>query len=282
PSVQFIQSDPRLACASRRAVMSLWGGRFSEPSAAEFKAFNDSLSFDYVLAPYDIEASRAWAKGLLEAKLITADEQQQLDEALEQLAQAVLENPRLPLATAAEDIHSWVEAQLIERIGATAKKLHTGRSRNDLVATDLRLWCKNQTHALIEANLVAIQQLLTFAKRYANSIIPGYTHLQRAQPITAGHWALAYVGMLQRDVGRLRDALKRLDVCPLGSGALAGTTATLDRTALAQALGFRSACENSLDGVSDRDFVLELLACASTGMVHLSRLAEAAIFYVSG
>jgi len=262
--------------------MSLWGGRFSEPSAAEFKQFNDSLRFDYVLAPFDLQASQAWAGALQSAGLISTAENQQLQQALAELAQAVAAEPQLPLATDAEDIHSWVETQLIEKIGATAKKLHTGRSRNDLVATDLRLFCKQFADHLIKANLAAIEHLLIFAEQHTDAMLPGYTHLQRAQPIVAGHWALAYVNMLQRDVSRLRETVRRMDVCPLGSGALAGTTAAVDRQALAHQLGFRNASENSLDGVSDRDFVLDILNAASTGMIHLSRIAEDLIFYCSG
>jgi argininosuccinate lyase len=262
--------------------MSLWGGRFSEPSAAEFKQFNDSLRFDYVLAPFDLQASKAWANALKQAKLISGDENQQLQQALDNLAKQIAKQPELPLQTDAEDIHSWVEAQLIEQIGATAKKLHTGRSRNDLVATDLRLFCKQFAQHLVTANLAAIENLLHFAETYHDAMLPGYTHLQRAQPIVAGHWAMAYVSMLQRDVSRLRETIRRMDVSPLGSGALAGTTAAIDREALAHELGFRYACENSLDGVSDRDFVLDLLNAASTGMIHLSRLAEDVIFYCSG
>lgn len=262
--------------------MSLWGGRFSQPSAAEFKQFNDSLRFDYVLAPFDIQASKAWAGALQHAGLITAAENSQLQQALSTLAKQVAKQPELPLATSAEDIHSWVEAELIALIGDTAKKLHTGRSRNDLVATDLRLFCKQYAQTLITANLAAIENLLQFAQTYQDAMLPGYTHLQRAQPIVAGHWAMAYVSMLQRDVSRLRETIRRMDVSPLGSGALAGTTAAVDREALAHELGFRHACENSLDGVSDRDFVLDLLHAASTGMIHLSRLAEDVIFYCSG
>ncbi|RUO38989.1 argininosuccinate lyase [Pseudidiomarina aestuarii] len=262
--------------------MSLWGGRFSEPSAAEFKQFNDSLAFDYVLAPFDLQASQAWAQALHAAELLTADENEQLQTALQDLVKAVTKDPQLPLQTDAEDIHSWVEAELINRIGSTAKKLHTGRSRNDLVATDLRLFCKQFAQQLVSTNLVLIQALLNFAEQYSDALLPGYTHLQRAQPIVAGHWAMAYVQMLQRDVSRLKDGLKRMDFCPLGSGALAGTTAPIDRSLLAQELGFRQANENSLDGVSDRDFALDLLNTASIGMIHLSRLAEDAIFYCSG
>ena len=262
--------------------MSLWGGRFSEPSAAEFKHFNDSLRFDYVLAPYDLQASRAWANALHQAELLSQDENAALQRALAELQQAVQANPELPLSTDAEDIHSWVEAQLIEKIGDTAKKLHTGRSRNDLVATDLRLYCKKQAEQILAANLAAIEALVGFAEQYYDAMLPGYTHLQRAQPITAGHWALAYVQMLQRDVIRLREAIRRIDICPLGSGALAGTTAAINREALAHELGFRHANDNSLDGVSDRDFALDLLNVAATGMVHLSRIAEDLIFYCSG
>lgn len=262
--------------------MSLWGGRFSQPSAAEFKQFNDSLRFDYVLAPFDIQASRAWAGALQSAGLISTEENQQLQQALQALAKAVAAEPELPLQTDAEDIHSWVEAQLIASIGTTAKKLHTGRSRNDLVATDLRLFCKQFAEHLIKANLAAIENLLIFAEQHTDAMLPGYTHLQRAQPIVAGHWAMAYVSMLQRDVSRLREAVRRMDVSPLGSGALAGTTAGINRETLAHELGFRYASENSLDGVSDRDFVLDLLNAASTGMIHLSRLAEDVIFYCSG
>ncbi|RWU09314.1 argininosuccinate lyase [Pseudidiomarina gelatinasegens] len=262
--------------------MSLWGGRFSQPSAAEFKQFNDSLRFDYVLAPFDIQASKAWAGALQTAGLISTEENQQLQQALSALAKAVAAEPELPLQTDAEDIHSWVESQLIASIGTTAKKLHTGRSRNDLVATDLRLFCKQFAEHLIKANLAAIENLLIFAEQHTDAMLPGYTHLQRAQPIVAGHWAMAYVSMFQRDVSRLREAVRRMDVSPLGSGALAGTTAAINRETLAHELGFRYASENSLDGVSDRDFVLDLLNAASTGMIHLSRLAEDVIFYCSG
>lgn len=262
--------------------MSLWGGRFSQPSAAEFKQFNDSLRFDYVLAPFDIQASKAWAGALQSAGLISTEENQQLQQALHALAKAVAAEPELPLQTDAEDIHSWVESQLIASIGTTAKKLHTGRSRNDLVATDLRLFCKQFAEHLIKANLAAIENLLAFAEQHTDAMLPGYTHLQRAQPIVAGHWVMAYVSMLQRDVSRLRETVRRMDVSPLGSGALAGTTAAINRETLAHELGFRYASENSLDGVSDRDFVLDLLNAASTGMIHLSRLAEDVIFYCSG
>ena len=262
--------------------MAMWGGRFQEATLAEFRDFNDSLSFDYLLAQQDIQASRAWALQLAQAGIISALEATQLDTALSDLAAAVEADPTLPLQTQEEDIHSWVEAQLTAQLGAVAKKLHTGRSRNDLVATDLRLWTKlNATNAR-DSLLAAIQALLVFAQHAGTDVMPGFTHLQRAQPVLVAHWALAYVEMFKRDLSRIDDALVRLDVCPLGCGALAGTGVAIDRTALAQRLGFSSAALNSLDAVSDRDYVVELSAAASICMTHLSRLSEDVIFFCSG
>lgn len=262
--------------------MAMWGGRFQEATLEEFRQFNDSLSFDYLLALQDIQASRAWAKQLAAATIITADEAEQLDTALAQLAQAVTENPKLPLQTADEDIHSWVESQLTQQLGAVAKKLHTGRSRNDLVATDLRLWTKLNAESVKQALLAAIQALLVFAEQAGTDVMPGYTHLQRAQPVLVAHWALAYVEMFRRDLSRIEDALVRMDSCPLGCGALAGTGIAIDRQALAESLGFAHAARNSLDAVSDRDYVVELSAAGSMCMTHLSRLAEDVIFFCSG
>lgn len=262
--------------------MAMWGGRFQEASLEEFRAFNDSLCFDYQLAQQDIAASRAWAIGLAAAGIITADEATALDGALAELALEVAANPELPLQTQEEDIHSWVEAKLGEKIGATAKKLHTGRSRNDLVATDLRLWTRLNAQSVQQALLGAIGALLTFAESHQGLVMPGFTHLQRAQPVLVSHWALAYIEMFRRDLSRLDDALKRLDVCPLGSGALAGTGVAIDRHALAARLGFAKAAANSLDAVSDRDYVVELSAAASLCLTHLSRLSEDVIFFCSG
>lgn len=262
--------------------MAMWGGRFQEATLEEFRQFNDSLSFDYLLALQDIQASRAWAGQLAAAAIITAEEAAQLDTALAQLAQAVMDKPTLPLQTAEEDIHSWVESQLTQQLGAVAKKLHTGRSRNDLVATDLRLWTKLNAEHVKQALLAAIQSLLVFAEQAGTDVMPGYTHLQRAQPVLVAHWALAYVEMFRRDLSRIEDALIRMDSCPLGCGALAGTGVAIDRQALAEALGFTTAARNSLDAVSDRDYVVELSAAASLCMTHLSRLAEDVIFFCSG
>ncbi|OKP01893.1 argininosuccinate lyase [Xenorhabdus eapokensis] len=262
--------------------MALWGGRFSQEADQRFKQFNDSLRFDYRLAEQDIVGSVAWSKALVTVGVLTAEEQQTLELALNELLDEVRIHPKAILQSDAEDIHSWVEGQLITKVGDLGKKLHTGRSRNDQVATDLKLWCKDQITHILTA-LIELQQALVFtAENNQNAVMPGYTHLQRAQPVTFAHWCLAYVEMLSRDESRLQDALKRLDVSPLGCGALAGTAYDIDREQLALWLGFTSATRNSLDSVSDRDHVLELLSDASISMIHLSRFAEDLIFFNSG
>ncbi|CEE91252.1 argininosuccinate lyase [Xenorhabdus nematophila str. Anatoliense] len=262
--------------------MALWGGRFSQEADQQFKQFNDSLRFDYRLAEQDIVGSVAWSKALVTVAVLTSEEQQKLELALNELLDEVRTNPKAILQSDAEDIHSWVEGRLIAKVGDLGKKLHTGRSRNDQVATDLKLWCKDQI-AHIQQALIELQQALVFkAENNQDAVMPGYTHLQRAQPITFAHWCLAYVEMLARDESRLQDALKRLDVSPLGCGALAGTAYDIDREQLASWLGFSSATNNSLDSVSDRDHVLELLSGASISMIHLSRFAEDLIFFNSG
>ncbi|MEL7698278.1 MULTISPECIES: argininosuccinate lyase [Pantoea] len=262
--------------------MALWGGRFTQAADQRFKQFNDSLRFDYRLAEQDIMGSVAWSKALVTVNVLTQDEQQQLEAALTALLAEVRANPEQILQSDAEDIHSWVEGQLIDKVGALGKKLHTGRSRNDQVATDLKLWCKMQVDALLGATRELQQALVATAEANQDAVMPGYTHLQRAQPVTFAHWCLAYVEMLARDESRLQDTLKRLDVSPLGCGALAGTAYEIDRQQLAGWLGFASATRNSLDTVSDRDHVLELLSDAAIGMVHLSRFAEDMIFFNTG
>lgn len=262
--------------------MALWGGRFTQAADARFKDFNDSLRFDYRLAEQDIVGSIAWSKALLSVNILTEEEQQKLELALNELKLSVMEDPEQILRSDAEDIHSWVEQQLINRVGDLGKKLHTGRSRNDQVATDLKLWCRQQGQQLLIA-LDRLQcKLVDVAKEHQSTVLPGYTHLQRAQPVTFAHWCLAYVEMFERDYSRLGDAIRRLDTCPLGSGALAGTAYPIDREQLAKNLGFRRATRNSLDSVSDRDHVMELMTSASISMLHLSRLAEDMIFYNSG
>ncbi len=262
--------------------MALWGGRFTQAADQRFKQLNDSLRFDYRLAEQDIVGSVAWSKALVTVNVLTATEQQQLEQALNALLTEVQADPLAIVQSDAEDIHSWVEQKLIEKVGDLGKKLHTGRSRNDQVATDLKLWCKQQIGDLHQAIVQLQQVLVETAEANQDAVMPGYTHLQRAQPVTFAHWCLAYVEMLARDESRLQDTLKRLDVSPLGSGALAGTAYPIDREQLAGWLGFASATRNSLDSVSDRDHVLELLSNAAISMVHLSRFAEDLIFFNSG
>ncbi|EPA0985649.1 TPA: argininosuccinate lyase [Vibrio parahaemolyticus] len=262
--------------------MALWGGRFTQAADTRFKEFNDSLRFDYRLAEQDIVGSIAWSKALLSVGVLSAEEQQKLELALNELKLEVMEDPHQILRSDAEDIHSWVEQQLISKVGDLGKKLHTGRSRNDQVATDLKLWCRQQGQQLLIALDRLQSQMVQVAKQHQGTVLPGYTHLQRAQPVTFAHWCLAYVEMFERDYSRLSDALQRLDTCPLGSGALAGTAYPIDREQLAHNLGFHRATRNSLDSVSDRDHVMELMSVASISMLHLSRLAEDMIFYNSG
>jgi argininosuccinate lyase/amino-acid N-acetyltransferase len=262
--------------------MSLWGGRFKEKASLQFKKFNDSLPVDYRMAVQDIVGSISWARALNTVGVLSNDEVIRLTQALEELKESVENNPQQILEADSEDIHSWVEIQLIEKTGDLGKKLHTGRSRNDQVATDLKLWCKEKGDEIYVALVNLQQSMLDLAERERNTVLPGYTHLQRAQPVTFGHWCLAYVEMFNRDIGRLKDALYRLDTSPLGSGALAGTAYPIDREDLAHHLGFRTATLNSLDAVSDRDHVIELLSTASISMIHLSRFAEDLIFYNSG
>ncbi|MBQ9221764.1 argininosuccinate lyase [Succinivibrio sp.] len=262
--------------------MALWGGRFTQGPDQRFKDYNDSLKFDYRLALEDIEGSIAWADAIYSAGVLTEQENKDLKKALEELYTEVSENLDEIAKCDDEDIHSYVERRLIEKVGNLGKKLHTGRSRNDQVAVDLKLWCMKACDHVLSSIDKLQKQLLKVAEDNQGSIFPGYTHLQRAQPVTFTHWILAYIQMFERDYLRLLNAKELLSTCPLGSAALAGTAYNIDRDALAQALGFKCATRNSLDGVSDRDHVMELLSCASISMVHLSRLAEDLIIYNSG
>ena len=262
--------------------MALWGGRFTQAADKRFKDFNDSLRFDYRLAEQDIVGSIGWSKALVKVGVLSADEQRQLERALNELLIEVRSNPQAILQDDAEDIHSWVESKLIDKVGNLGKKLHTGRSRNDQVALDIKMWCKQQVTELQYALRDLQAKLVETAENNQHAVMPGYTHLQRAQPITFAHWCMAYVEMLERDYSRLSDAYRRMNSCPLGSGALAGTAYAVDREQLAQDLGFASATRNSLDSVSDRDHIIELLSTASLSMVHLSRFAEDMIIFNSG
>ncbi|EHC07205.1 argininosuccinate lyase [Shewanella baltica] len=262
--------------------MALWGGRFQGETSALFKLFNDSLPVDYRLFEQDVIGSIAWADAIASVGIISATECRDLKKALNDLLVEVNGDPAIILASGAEDIHSFVESALIAKVGDLGKKLHTGRSRNDQVATDLKLWCQSEGAALLARLQSLHAELLALAEREFDAVMPGYTHLQRAQPVTFGHWCLAYVEMYERDVSRLADALTRANTCPLGSGALAGTAYKMDRHALAAALNFAAPTLNSLDSVSDRDHVVELCSTASISMMHLSRMAEDLIFFNSG
>ena len=262
--------------------MSLWGGRFQDGSSAMFRKVNDSLPFDRALASQDIRGSITWSKAIYKAGVLTQDEQQQLEKALLALLVKAEAGTLDFDASDEEDIHSFVEATLIEQLGDIARKLHTGRSRNDQVATDFRLWTREHVDLLIGDLEEVKASLVGTASLNKTVILPGYTHLQRAQPVRYPHWCLAYVEMFKRDISRLRDLRVRLNQSPLGCGALAGTTYPIDRYEIASELGFDSPCLNSLDAVSDRDFVLELLFAASTSMMHMSRMAEDLIFFNSG
>ncbi|MDO6777359.1 argininosuccinate lyase [Shewanella sp. 3_MG-2023] len=262
--------------------MALWGGRFSQESSALFKLFNDSLPVDYRLIEEDIIGSIAWASAITSVGILTQAECEQLHGALNELLSEVADKPELIIASGAEDIHSFVEQSLIAKVGDLGKKLHTGRSRNDQVATDLKLWCKKEGQHSLTLLKKLSAELVKLAEREIDAVMPGYTHLQRAQPVLFGHWCLAYVEMFERDISRLEDALKRADTCPLGTGALAGTAYPMDRHQIAKSLGFSAPTLNSLDSVSDRDHVIELCSDASISMMHLSRMAEDLIFFNSG
>src|SRR6266404_2723510 len=259
--------------------VDLWGGRFQGDADPGFAEFNRSFGFDWRLFEVDVRASIAHCRGLEAGGVLTANDSEQIRSALT----TILERGRTDAAyfneLAAEDVHSFVEARLVELVGDAGRKLHTGRSRNDQVATDLRLWLREEIDRLTSALKDAQKALLDLAAAHRDAVIPGYTHLQRAQPVMFAHWCLAYFEMLARDRERLADARKRLNVLPLGSAALAGTSYPIDREAVARALGFAAVSRNSLDAVSDRDFCIEFASTASLIMIHLSRLAEDTILY---
>jgi argininosuccinate lyase len=253
--------------------MQLWGGRFGEPNDARMADFTRSIEVDRVLALDDLAGSIAHVHGLGRAGLLSADEVEALEAGLNEL-RADVEADRLGWDPSLEDVHLNLEAALAARVGPLAGKLHTGRSRNDQVATDLRLWLRRTIDELDAAIMAMERSLVALAEREGEAVMPGSTHIQPAQPVLFAHHLLAYVEMLERDRGRLADARRRANVSPLGAGALAGAGYPLDREATARELGFDGVTANSLDAVSDRDFVAEFLAAAALGMVHLSRLAE--------
>lgn len=258
--------------------MGLWGGRFAEPSDEDLRRLNDSLPFDKRMYAQDIAGSVAYARAIEAAQVITADEANHIVGGLQQILRE-FETETFVFRPGDEDIHTAVERRLLELVGPVGGKLHTGRSRNDQVATDFRLWVLDAI-AWLDEELYSLQAALLFkAEAHQASLMPGYTHLQPGQPITAAHWLMSFFWMLVRDRERLSDLKRRTSVSPLGSGALAGTPFDIDRHALAQALGFDATSQNSLDAVSDRDFAAELLFVASLVGAHLSRLAEDVIIY---
>ena len=257
-----------------------WGGRFSEATDAFVARFTASVNFDQRLARHDIQGSIAHATMLSKAGVLSEEELQAIQTGLTEILTEI-EDGTFEWSVALEDVHMNVEAALTSQIGITGKKLHTGRSRNDQVATDIRLWLRDEIDA-INAELLRLQQgILDLAEREADTIMPGFTHLQTAQPVTFGHHMLAWFEMLTRDKSRLLDCRKRLNQSPLGAAALAGTSYPIDRALSAELLGFSKATENSLDSVSDRDFAIEFCAFASLLMTHLSRASEELVIWTS-
>lgn len=257
-----------------------WGGRFSEQPEDWVDEFNASIHFDKTLIKQDIQGSIAHATMLANQEIITADESKQIIEGLNDILQDYLNN-QITFDVSLEDIHLNIEHELIKRIGDTGGKLHTGRSRNDQVATDMHLYTKAEVEQLIELITSFQTSILTVAENHIDTIMPGYTHLQRAQPISFAHHILTYYWMLSRDKSRFEDSLKRIDISPLGAAALSGTTYPIDRHETQSLLGFSSLYENSMDAVSDRDYIVETLHNISLTMVHLSRFAEEIIFWSS-
>ncbi len=258
-----------------------WGSRFGEPTDAAVEAFTASVELDRRLYAYDIAGSIAHARMLAHVKVLTGEECHAIVQGLEAIKQEI-EAGSFPWSETLEDVHMNIEARLIERIGEAGKKLHTARSRNDQVATDLRLYLRDAIDALSAAIAELQEALLDVAEREAETIMPGFTHLQVAQPVTFGHHMLAWFEMLARDVERLRDCRRRVNLMPLGAAALAGTSHPIDRAYTARLLGFEAPAENSLDAVADRDFALEFVAAAALLLTHLSRFSEEVVLWASG
>ncbi|MDY5213290.1 argininosuccinate lyase [Intestinibacter sp.] len=259
--------------------MKLWGGRFRKGENKLMEEFNKSFGFDYVLYKKDIEGSLAHVYMQVQVGLLTEEEGRQITEGLEGILEDI-ESGKLPLNGDYEDIHSFVEINLIERIGDVGKKLHTARSRNDQVAVDMRLYAREKANDMV-CHIASLKQTIKEVADNNSVIMPGYTHLQRAQVVTFKHHLMAYYNMFDRDEKRIKNALEILDESPLGCGALAGTTHNIDRNITAQKLGFKKPMDNFMDGVSDRDYLLELMSDFSIIMMHLSRLSEELILWSS-
>jgi argininosuccinate lyase len=258
----------------------LWGGRFTEATDAFVQRFTASVDFDRRLFQQDIDGSAAHAKMLAKAGILTADEVSQILEGLESIRQDIIDD-NFEWSVALEDVHMNIEAALTSRIGDVGKKLHTGRSRNDQVATDIRLYVRGEIDLIAQLITKLQSALLGVAEREASTIMPGFTHLQTAQPVSFGHHMMAWYEMLDRDYDRLLDCRKRVNLSPLGAAALAGTTYPIDRNFTAEQLGFDAPTKNSLDSVSDRDFAIELASFASILMMHLSRCSEELVLWTS-
>ena len=258
----------------------MWAGRFSKALDTAADDFNSSIHFDSRMYRQDIQGSMAHATMLAAKNIISQKDLEQILAGLEQILKE-LEEGSLPVDMGAEDIHMFIEAELTKRIGDAGKRLHTARSRNDQVAVDIRLYLRDEAEGILAGIQDLLKAILSQASQHKTTIMPGYTHLQRAQPITFAHHLLAYGMMLTRDMGRIQDAVKRMNYSPLGCCALAGTTYGTDRYMTAKALGFDGICLNSIDGVSDRDFCVELLAAFATLMMHLSRFSEEIILWSS-
>jgi argininosuccinate lyase len=264
----------------KKSAQRTWGGRFAAGPADAVKAFTESVSFDWRLYKQDIAGSIAHAKGLAKAGILTKTEAVKIERGLRAIEREI-ESGKFKWDRDCEDVHMNIEAALVRKIGATGKKLHTARSRNDQVATDIRLWLMSKIRRT-EFEIRNLQHaLVALAEQECDTVIPGYTHLQRAQPVLLAHHLLAYVEMLGRDTGRFADCAKRANLCPLGAGAIAGSTLKLDRAYVAKLLGFGGVTQNSMDAVSDRDFIVEFHAAAALTGAHVSRLAEDVILWSS-
>ena len=261
-------------------MAKLWGGRFQKSTDKKVDDFNSSIRFDKRMYKQDIKGSIAHATMLGKQNIIPKEDSDKIVAELKNILKDI-EDGKVEFEIDAEDIHMNIEKILIERIGDAGKRLHTGRSRNDQVALDIRMYLMDETADIEEMLIHTLNVLVDLASDHTETIMPGYTHLQKAQPVTFAHHLMAYFEMFKRDLSRLRDCRKRTNVMPLGSGALAGTTYPLDREFVASELGFDAVTMNSLDGVSDRDFVIELANCLALVMMHLSRFCEELILWSS-
>ena len=261
-------------------MAQLWGGRFTKETDKKVYDFNASIRFDKRLLDEDIEGSKAHVKMLSKCGIITSDECDRITEGLDGILEDV-SSGKLEITDRYEDVHSFVEATLIDRIGDAGKKMHTGRSRNDQVALDMRLYTRKNILTVKELLIALLDTLLDVIEKNTDTVMPGFTHLQKAQPLTLAHHFAAYFEMFRRDHSRLCDIYERMNYCPLGAGALAGTTYPLDREMTASLLGFKGATNNSMDSVSDRDYLIEYLAALSMIMMHLSRFCEEIIIWNS-